>query len=433
MGCIKKKYFGRAWESASTISALRGHCQRSPLPVAPEGVVQALFYAEGKVGGLQDLHGRAEAHQSIEKIGRGAQIQGEVGEGGEGERSGRIRHNRLVRLVGLISLISASRLRQFALRGVEGEVAEVGGGGAVGAQDDMDGRGVLFAHHAEAVGEIFRSAEIRRHAECAGRNGGGKNPVERIDGEGALFVLRGMAQQIPALPEELEGVGLHLAPVLRAGIADRVGVFMVNEPEAALLLHSLEDQAQGVAVGGDVLHQDAVFQGEAVAEQVGDGQAGEHPVSHGGLMQGFGVGNAVARAAGARALYQQSIGGEDGVPKAEQGGARQGASVIEVALLPQGGELRQGQAGGVGLKGVYQPYLFLYRHNEISFFKENGNCGGTFRILKQRYAYFAKRNNQKPGYYDNGIQLRHHGAGAREPEHLRAGALSVAHRPEDGL
>ena len=157
----------------------------------------------------------------------------------------------------------------------------------------------------------------------------------------------------PALAEQLDAVGRE-----GEGLGFCRLVATVGDADSLALLHCLDDQFQVFAIGGDVLQHDAMLQAQALADDVVDGQGGQHPVLHGIFAQGILVADVVAVAVTAVAVDVDAKDVLDGIFVAVEGGACQLDTSTHFRALPSLVDVAERDSSSV-VDRVDQPDIFF--------------------------------------------------------------------------
>lgn len=310
--------------------------------VAAEGVGEHGAEAVGKRLRLKDLDRGAETEQVGAEVDGGTEVEGVVG--------------------------PVVALRYELLTGMEREVAEVVTLQSVDAQTDALGGSAVASHDAETFAEEALGVEVAAHLEVGVGERHLLDAVEGVDNEGAgvarRCAVREMGKEVPTLVEEFEAVGLDVD--FGDGVA---AVATVANDDTHLFLHGVDNGLQ-VVVAGNLLEHDAVLDGEALANDVVDGQRGEHPVLDGVFVQQVFVLDEVAVVVAAVAVDEDAEDGEYGVAVTVEGGARQLGAVAHLGLEPFLLNLWEGDTS-CPTDGADYPDVFF----------EQGGCGHGALLL----------------------------------------------------
>ena len=257
----------------------------------------------------------------------------------------------------------------FLLRLVQGQVSEVKTFFAVGTEHDAHGLAAVADDHAVALAEELASVEVLVHLEGLVGEGQMLHTVEGEHGEAAVIET---AKQVPSLAEQLDAIRREDEATGFGGL-----VAFVAHQHFASRLHRADDGFEVLAVGGDVFEHDAVLQAQALADDVVDGECGEHPVLHRVLTQHLLVADKVAVAVAPVAVDEDAEDVLDGVFVAVEGGAAQRHAFAHLGTLPPLIDFGQSNPFGPA-DGVHQPDVLLEKgwdgHDNQCF---NGN---DFRI-----------------------------------------------------
>lgn len=175
---------------------------------------------------------------------------------------------------------------QFLLRVVQGQVAQIVFLPAKSSQNDLFSLGSIAYHNAKALAEELGGVETFLDSEGLVSEHDVLDTVEGEDGKASIVEL---AQQVPALTEELDAVGRE-----GEGLGIRRLVAAVGDADSLAFFHGFDHQFQVFAIGGDVLEHNAMLEAHALTNDVADGQGREHPVLHGILSQHLSVAYIVA-------------------------------------------------------------------------------------------------------------------------------------------
>ena len=239
------------------------------------------------------------------------------------------------------------RRGHLALREMKRQGAQIVGRAPIGPDDDM-GQRCLVGEHAEVLGEIGLGREIIGHPEGLVGQTDSCHPVERVGGE----VPACESQQIPALMEQLQGIGgdrllRGLGP--EAAIADR---------DQLVGLHGADDGLEELLAGGHVLEDDPLLDGKAVGEHAAHSERREHPPLHRVVVEHLGIIDIVAIAVLDVALDDDAEHVEDGVAMAVERRPRQGGTVGHLVVDPPLTELVERQPA-VAPQRVDQPDILV--------------------------------------------------------------------------
>lgn len=158
--------------------------------------------------GFEDLYPLAARKKFGHEVGGEFQVQFEIGEIGGGT--------------------------DFSLGGMQGQVAQIVGLVAIGAQDDTLDGSLVIDKNAETIAEEVGSIEVVGHLEFLV---GKLYFFDAVEGEGGEVAVGESAQDIPPLAEQLDAIGRQ-----RVVAFFRLAVAVVGEGYLAVLLHCLDDE-----------------------------------------------------------------------------------------------------------------------------------------------------------------------------------------------
>lgn len=214
----------------------------------------------------------------------------------------------------------------FLLRVVQGQVAEVKTFFAVGTKHDAHRLAAIADDHAVTLAEKGSRIEVLVHLESLVGEGQLFHAIEGEHGEATVIEA---TQQIPSLAEQLDAIRREDEATGFGGL-----VAFVAHLHLSSRLHRANDEFEVFAVGGDVFEHDTVLQAQALADDVVDGECGEHPVLHRVLAQHFLVADEVAVAVAPVAVDEDAEDVLDGVFVAVEGGAAQRHAFAHLGALP---------------------------------------------------------------------------------------------------
>lgn len=294
--------------------------------IHPRRLLMQLSDFIGKPLGFENLQPRASREQFPFEVGRGSEEKLKVG--------------KILFVSGLYFLLCV----------MQGQIAEVITFFAVGAKHDAHRLAAIADHHAVALAEELVCVEVLVHFESLVGEGQAFHAVEGEHGEAAVIEA---TQQVPSLAEQLDAIRRENKTAGFGGL-----VAFVAHQHLASSLHRADDEFEVFAVGGDVFEHDAVLQAQALADDVVDGESGEHPVLHRVLAQHLLVADEVAVAVAPVAVDEDAEDVLDGVLMAVEGGAAQRHAFAHLGALPPLVDFGKRDPFG-SADGVHQPDILL--------------------------------------------------------------------------
>ena len=190
--------------------------------------------------------------------------------------------------------------------------------------------------------------------------------VERIDGGAVVLVIIG--QEIPALLEDFDGIGLDVD-----GIADSLTELSVGHSQLVALFHGVDDKGQIFFSGRYVLQHDAVFQRTAFHEHITDGQGVEQPMLKIIVRKDIFVCYIIKVSSLALALDGYVEHFFDGLSVAIEGDAVHGDAAAHICLYPSFVQILESNVSET-TDGIDNPYVLFEDAGWFHGLKLLGRC-----------------------------------------------------------
>ena len=172
---------------------------------------------------------------------------------------------------------------------VERKVAHVAPFDAIGTNDNALRLFAFVDKDTEGVCEDVFGIEICRQLEMEVGEREFADAVKCECLEWAVSTLRVKVYDIPSLAKELDAAGCDKAQGWLF-----VAIFLIEERDAAFLLHGVNDGCKMLSFDGYVFEKDAVLKREAFADDVAYGEGCQHPALHRVVVQGSRVADGVS-------------------------------------------------------------------------------------------------------------------------------------------